>query len=87
MSDENIHFDLIDDDKNEPTSNELEPSTSKEALPFVDRVKKYVSENKIKLWILTPCYGCSLFVNYVVCMMATKELFDSYGIQLKIDFC
>jgi hypothetical protein len=35
-------------------------------MTFMDKVKDYVSKNKTKLYILTPCYGSLCFVNYVL---------------------
>ena len=50
-------------------------------------IKQYVEENKPKVVILTPCYGSVCFVNYVFCIIKTKEVFKYYDIPLKIEFC
>lgn len=50
-------------------------------------IKQYVEENKPKVVILTPCYGSACFVNYVFCIIQTKEVFKNYNIPLKIEFC
>jgi len=52
-----------------------------------DRIKEYVAKYSPKVYILTPCYGSLCYVNYVLCMMATKELCDKYNIGLKVEFC
>lgn len=50
-------------------------------------IKEYLSKNKVKVCLLTPCYGSVCFVNYVICLMKTKELLEKYNIELKIEFC
>lgn len=47
----------------------------------------YVNTNKPVVCILTPCYGSVCFVNYVTCLLKTKEIFNYYNIELKIVFC
>ena len=54
---------------------------------FDDKVKEYLSHNRVKIAILTPCYGSLCFVNYVQCLMATNEMCRNYGIPLMIEFC
>ena len=41
-----------------------------------DRIRSYVNENKPHVCILTPCYGSVCFVNYVHCLLRTKEVFE-----------
>ncbi len=50
-------------------------------------INDYLSKNKVKVCLLTPCYGSVCFVNYVICLMKTKELLEKYNIELKIEFC
>lgn len=52
-----------------------------------DSVKKYVNDNNPVLYILTPCYGSVCFVNFVHCLMQTKELFSHFNIQVNVLFC
>ncbi len=47
----------------------------------------YLSKHKVKVCLLTPCYGSVCFVNYVFCLMQTKELLTKYNIELEIKFC
>jgi hypothetical protein len=60
----------------------IEPSNT-----FEDKIKNFISNNKICLYILTPCYGGMCYVNYLHCVMATKELLSSFGITVYIEFC
>ena len=50
-------------------------------------INDYVDKNKPKVCIMTPCYGGVCFVNYVYCIMKTKETLINYGIEVKIEFC
>ena len=43
-----------------------------------DRIRSYVNENKPHVCILTPCYGSVCFVNYVHCLLRTKEVFEHF---------
>lgn len=56
-------------------------------ITFDDKVKEYLAINRVKIAILTPCYGSLCFVNYVQCLMATNDMCRSYGIPLIIEFC
>ena len=47
----------------------------------------FVEDHKPVVCILTPCYGSVCFVNYMCCLLKTKDLFAHYGIDLKIEFC
>ena len=103
MSDEeNISFDIIDDHSDDEIKENVFQEASK-TMPvqatapaiqgnvnnftFDDKVKEYLSVNRVKLAILTPCYGSLCFVNYVQCLMATNEMCRNYGIPLMIEFC
>ena len=56
-------------------------------LNLESEINEYLSKNKVKVCLLTPCYGSVCFVNYVICLMKTKELLEKYNIELKIEFC
>ena len=56
-------------------------------LSLEDRTTEYLKTNKPKLYVLTPCYGSLCFVNYVQCVIATKELLAKFGIEMVIEFC
>lgn len=51
------------------------------------KIKKFISENNPKLFILTPCYNGMCFVNYMTCLINTIELFKSLGFPVQIEFC
>ncbi len=54
---------------------------------FEQVFQEFMKRNKIKLYILTPCFASLCYVNYVHCLMATVELFRKLNIPLKIEFC
>lgn len=54
---------------------------------FEDKIINYVKTKSPKLYILTPCYGSMCYVNYVQCLMLTKDLFRNLGIRLCVEFC
>lgn len=68
------------------TTKPLSVKASQE-LNFMDKVKKYVTENRTRVYILTPCYGSLCYVNYVLCLQSTFDLFRSVGIEHKVEFC
>jgi hypothetical protein len=74
----------IADQKN---SNTNSVNIHKATNEFKDQVEKYVSENKPKLYILTPCFGSICFINYVDCLVKTIELFKNFNFPLQIEFC
>lgn len=53
---------------------------------FDTRVKDYLSKNKVKVYILTPCYGGLCHVNYILKVMETKEVLQNMGIQVALQF-
>ena len=63
------------------------PPTMSANVPFEHQIRQFLQRNKIKLYILTPCFASLCYVNYVHCLMATIELFRQFGIPLKIEFC
>ncbi len=50
-------------------------------------IDEYIEKTHPVVYILTPCYGSVCFVNYVTCLMQTKELFQHFGIKLHVLFC
>jgi hypothetical protein len=54
---------------------------------FMQKVNDYLTQNKTKVYILTPCYGSLCFVNYVKCVMATCDMLRSLGIGFSLEFC
>lgn len=51
------------------------------------KIVEYISLNRPKLYILTPCYGGMCHVNYVCALMNTINIFKSYDFPLQIEFC
>lgn len=51
------------------------------------KITEYISLNRPKLYILTPCYGGMCHVNYVCALMNTINIFKSYDFPLQIEFC
>jgi len=56
-------------------------------LDFKESVNAYVNKVKPVVYILTPCFGGLCYVNYVNCLLLTKELFREFDIELHILFC
>lgn len=63
------------------------PKSTPTTMPFDQMFQQFLQRNKIKLYILTPCFASLCYVNYVHCLMATVELFRKFNIPLKIEFC
>ena len=61
-------------DKNMSDTNNISCAKVTSEIPFEQRIKDFVQKNSPKLYILTPCYGSLCYVNYVHCLMNTKEL-------------
>ena len=54
---------------------------------FEQNVRDYVRINNPKLYILTPCFGSVCFVNFVNCLMATFNMFQSVNFPIQVEFC
>lgn len=86
---ENIKFQVVEDEDIYSQAHTLPVNKEPEykVVSFEEQLQKYLRLNKIKLYILTPCFASLCYVNYVHCLMATIELFCRVGIPLKIEFC
>jgi len=83
---ENIKYKVVDSEQTySPTVNAAESKT--ESISFEQIVASFLAKNKVKLYILTPCFGSICYVNYVHCLMATVELFRRFSIPLQVEFC
>lgn len=82
--DENIKYNIIDDDKKIFETSKIFENTEQD---FEKKIALFFKNNDIKLYILTPCFSSLCYVNYVYCIMATIELFRKFNIKLKIEFC
>ena len=101
MSQDNINFNIVDEDKNLYSESMPQPSavaaesaepdklkvTQAQQTVFEERIKKYLETNRIKLYILTPCFGSVCYTNYVFSLLNTVRMFREIGIPLKIEFC
>ena len=96
MSEENTaKFEVVDDE--DELFKQTKPVTSASSgltntvinknTSLEDRIKEYVEKYSPKLYILTPCYASLCYVNYIMCMMATKELCEKFNIGFKVEFC
>lgn len=76
------HNEVQNEVQNEVTENE-KPAT------LLDKVKTYAASfgKPLKVWLLTPCYGSQVYVNYVTSLMHTVELFRLCQIPLIVEFC
>lgn len=54
---------------------------------FTKIINDYIESVDPVVYILTPCFGSVCFVNYISCLMQTKELFQHFGIKLHVLFC
>lgn len=50
-------------------------------------IRAFVEKNNPHLYILTPVYGGLVHLNYMTCLMTTKDLFTKLGCKLSIEFC
>jgi hypothetical protein len=50
-------------------------------------LKDYFTKNKVKLYILTPCFGGVCYVNYMTSLLNTVNMFQSMNIPLQLEFC
>jgi hypothetical protein len=58
--------------------------SQEEFLAFLQNVKKFVDENKVKILIGTPCFGGMLHLGYFQSMMDLTINFTKLGIQFEI---
>jgi hypothetical protein len=90
---DNIKFQIVDDDTpiynttpNVPMQTQ-QPMPTQQQSSFEQQIHAFVQKNKVKLYILTPCFASLCYVNYVHCLMNTIELFRRFNIHLKVEFC
>jgi hypothetical protein len=67
----------------QPQPNNVEPPKQ---LNLDTIFRQYVSNNKVKLYVLTPCYGGLCHVNYINKIMETKDVLASYGVPMVLQF-
>lgn len=54
---------------------------------YKQQVVEHIKTHKPHVCILAPCFGSMCFINFVSCLMQTKDLFQYFGIGLTIEFC
>jgi hypothetical protein len=79
---DNISMQIVEENKKQSSS-----SVTFNKSPMEEKIANYLAKNKPCLYILTPCFASLCYVNYVYCLLRTKELFAKYGIELVIEFC
>ena len=92
MADDSIQFEVVDSNMSDlfgqqANTSPIKTTVAADNMTMDQKIREYVAKYNPKLYILTPCYGGTCFVNYVHCMMATVELFRMFNIQLKVEFC
>jgi len=109
MSDNNIKYEIVDNDENDQINVSIQanpPAPSPSPSPqkntqmngakiqatnqlnsFEQVVQSYIQQNRIKLYILTPCFASLCYTNYVHCLINSIEVFRRLNIPLKIEFC
>ncbi len=91
MSNDKIQFNIkdIDDDVPPPLAESLPSETEQEAAiaSFNKALTEFINSRNIKVNILTPTYGGQCNVSYTHSLINTVNLFNEFGIKLKIDFC
>jgi acyl-CoA synthetase (AMP-forming)/AMP-acid ligase II len=80
-------FKMNNPNKTSETSNIINNVTKTDAEMFTEKVNNYVLKNKPCVYILTPCFASLCYVNYVHCLMATKEIMRKFNIDVFIEFC
>tara|TARA_E500000331_G_scaffold242281_1_gene232640 strand:+ start:4141 stop:4992 length:852 start_codon:yes stop_codon:yes gene_type:complete len=58
-----------------------------ETINIYEVLNEYTNKINPVIYILTPCFGSVCFVNYIECLMKTKELCRELGIRLEVLFC
>lgn len=91
MSEENIKYQVVDEDSTEQIDNiKIKPtidSNKQDAVSIEQRVEQFKQNYNPVVYILTPCFASLCYVNYVHSLMRTIELFRKLGIVLKVEFC
>lgn len=92
MSD-NIKYNVVEnDEKLFQTENPTMPNVNMtpQNMPmnqFEQQVIAFFKQNRVKLYILTPCFGSVCYVNYVHCLMSTIDIFRRFAVPLRVEFC
>jgi len=91
MDTDNIKLQVLDEDtellntiqgKTHNITTSTEPTISIE-----EKVKAFISKTNPKLYILTPCFGGTCYINYMTCLINTITLFRQLQFPIQIEFC
>jgi len=52
-----------------------------------EKLQEKYEGRPLRLWILTPCYGAQLGVNYVRALIETRDLLLKIGVEICVEFC
>jgi len=91
--DDNINFKIIENDETlfkteKPTMPNVNMSPQNIPMSqFEQQVTAFFKKNRVKLYILTPCFGSVCYVNYVHCLMSTIDIFRRFSVPLRVEFC
>jgi hypothetical protein len=85
-TEDDIKYEVVDTDTIKLPTTKLKTDFN-ENLMAEERVLQYIKENNPKLFILTPCFGGTCYINYLVCLMKTMELFNRFQFPVQVEFC
>ena len=86
----NVKYEVVDESNFETQSIPVQgnPNSSiNSAVGFEAAVKRYVDKHHPVLYILTPCFGATCFVNYVSSLIVTMNFLKSLNIVVHVEFC
>jgi hypothetical protein len=98
---DNIKFQVIDEDTKlyetiletlPEIENNLNPENTletkiQESVTLEDKIKEFIKRENPKLFILTPCFGGTCYVNYLICLIKTITLFKQLDFPIQVEFC
>jgi hypothetical protein len=91
---DNIKYSVVDDNtvqykNSQQSSNNFQDkkTTNISLEQFESSIHEYVSKNKPRIVILTPCFGSVCFVSYTVSLISTIDVLNKYNIPVQIQFC
>ena len=91
MSQPNNTFEVTESPPIDPTQQEqpqsLKISSDEGIETFKANVKNYVDTYTPLLYILTPCYNGNCDVNYILSLVKTLDLFNSFNFPISVLFC
>jgi len=86
-STDNIKFQIIEEEKSHIENEEKNHKFNRESVNLEEQINKLIKNKNPLLYILTPCFNGTCYVNYMICLINTIEVFKKFGIGLKVEFC